>query len=86
MKNILHVDLLYAFNGLPHNRLQVLPGQDSHPSEVAHRIAAEQLYLWLEYYGLIPKETRLAKKYRQRHVEQGTLSKCWSDNTYQDAR
>jgi len=43
-----------------------LPGKDSHPNEIAHRIAAEQIYLWLERIDLLPKEIVIREKYRKR--------------------
>ncbi|RMG41801.1 MAG: SGNH/GDSL hydrolase family protein [Candidatus Dadabacteria bacterium] len=54
-----HADLLYAYYGLDNSRLQVVVGHDSHPNEIAHRIAAEQVYLWLSYFNLIPDELKL---------------------------
>lgn len=51
-----HTDLLPAFQGIPMDRLVVLPGRDGHPNEIAHRIAAEQVYNWLVQEKLIPQE------------------------------
>lgn len=38
------VDLLPNFKFLPHEHIQVLPGSDSHPNELGHRIAADAIY------------------------------------------
>jgi hypothetical protein len=40
-------DLFELFKGIPLERLQVIPGVDRHPNEIAHRMAAEHLYDWL---------------------------------------
>ena len=47
-------DISAAFRGLPVERLQVLPGFDRHPNEIAHRIAAEQILEELHTRGLLP--------------------------------
>lgn len=41
-------------------------GKDPHPNEIAHRIASEQIYLWLENLHLLPKEIVIKEKYRKR--------------------
>ena len=50
------IDLLEAYHGIPLERLQVLPGQDRHPNEIAHRIAAERLMEWLPSTGYLPAQ------------------------------
>lgn len=40
-------DLFELFRNIPLERLQVIPGVDRHPNEIAHRMAAEHLYDWL---------------------------------------
>jgi len=61
-----HLDLLPAYLRVPPERLHVFAVGNSHPNEIAHRIAAEYLYLWLEDLELIPEELRLADKFRTR--------------------
>ncbi len=59
------LDLFEAFRGIPPQRLHVILGGDSHPNEIAHRIAAEHIYQWLEQQSLIPPELRI----KVRHVQ-----------------
>ncbi len=42
-----YIDLLPAFRGTRPDRMQVIPGIDPHPSEIAHRIAAEAIVDYL---------------------------------------
>ncbi len=65
-QGIQHFDLLEAFQHAAPERLVVIPGKDLHPNEVAHRIAAEQIYLWLETRQLIPQPLRIKNKYKNR--------------------
>ena len=55
-------DLLPAFRGMQADRLQVLPGDDRHPNEIAHRIAAEAIYDFLEKSELVPVDNRIRVK------------------------
>ena len=55
--NVPFLDLFKAFQGLDPQRLQLLPGRDSHPNEIGHRIAAEALYRWLEHDRLVPENS-----------------------------
>jgi lysophospholipase L1-like esterase len=48
------LDLLDRFEGLEPSRLQVLPGIDSHPNEIAHRIAGDALAKWLIRRHIVP--------------------------------
>ena len=41
------LDLLRVFAGMDPRRLQAVPEYDPHPSEIAHRLAAEALFEWL---------------------------------------
>ncbi len=41
------LDLFSTYKGIPVDRLQVMPGVDRHPNEIAHRMAAEAIYDWL---------------------------------------
>jgi hypothetical protein len=61
-----HLDISSIYNGIPLERLQVIPGVDRHPNEIAHRMAAERIYLWLEELHLIPDEFRLTERYATR--------------------
>ena len=54
--NIPYLDLLPFYQGIEHHRLQAIPGEDSHPNEVAHRIAANTLLRWLTELELVPNE------------------------------
>lgn len=49
------LDLRSHFQGLDVYRLQLIPGKDTHPNEIAHRIAAEALLAFLSEQRLIPK-------------------------------
>ncbi len=42
------LDLLEVFAGRDHDRLQAVPRYDPHPSEIAHRLAAEAVFDWLK--------------------------------------
>lgn len=60
------LDLRNAFEGIPPERLQVIPGSDNHPNEIAHRIAAEHLLAALINENEIPRELIPARIFRQR--------------------
>lgn len=53
-EQIPYIDLLHRFRGMEPSRLQVLPGMDSHPNEIAHRIAADTITRWLIRKRIIP--------------------------------
>jgi hypothetical protein len=48
------LDLLRTYRGIDARRLAVTPFTDPHPSELAHRIAADRLVKYLLKNGLIP--------------------------------
>ena len=48
-----YLDLLPAFQGVDPVRMQAVPGIDPHPSEIAHRIAAEAILNYLLKQGLV---------------------------------
>ncbi len=50
------IDLFVRFKGLNPRDLQLIPGEDLRPNEIAHRIASDALYLLLAKQGLLPKE------------------------------
>lgn len=60
-KGIPFMDLLSAYRLIPPEQLEIEPGHDSHPNEIAHRIAAEQIYRRLENLQLIPQEFVIAQ-------------------------
>lgn len=60
------LDLSPMYKGIPLERLQVIPGIDRHPNEIAHRMAAEKIYLWLEEQRLIPAEAIISEKFATR--------------------
>jgi hypothetical protein len=60
------LDLSTMYKGIPLERLQVIPGVDRHPNEIAHRMAAEKIYLWLEQQGIIPEAHRIQDKFATR--------------------
>jgi hypothetical protein len=64
--NISYLDLYQSFEGVPLDIIQVIPGQDRHPNEIGHRIAAEKIYAWLESKSLIPPELVIKQKYKGR--------------------
>ncbi len=45
--NIPVIDLYRYFKGMDNRRLQAVPALDPHPSEIAHRLAAEVIFDWL---------------------------------------
>jgi lysophospholipase L1-like esterase len=47
-------DLFSLFEGIPLERLQVIPGADFHPNEIGHRLAAESIYEWFHELDDIP--------------------------------
>ena len=49
-----YLDLLPAYRGLEHRALEAIPFRDPHPNDVAHRIAAEELYGWLKERKFLP--------------------------------
>jgi lysophospholipase L1-like esterase len=65
-KGIEALDLHGAFKDIPQIRLEVIPGADLHPNEIAHRIAAEEIYRWLKNKSLIPGELVIKSTYRMR--------------------
>lgn len=54
------LDLFDTYRGIPPERLQVVPVGDPHPNEIAHRLAAEKLYVWLAKHAFIPESLRIA--------------------------
>ncbi len=61
-----HLDLFPLYRGIPLSRLQVIPGDDFHPNEIGHRMAAEAIFDWLAKDRLIPEELTSVEQYRER--------------------
>lgn len=64
--NLPLLDLFEAYRDIPHERLEVVPGQDPHPNEIAHRVAAEYIYVWLVEQKLLPETLRVKQAYVNR--------------------
>lgn len=60
------IDLRSAYARIPPERLQVIPGVDNHPNEIAHRIAAERLLATLISDRLIPAPNIPTRVFRDR--------------------
>lgn len=60
------LDISEIYKGIPLEHLQVIPGVDRHPNEIAHRMAAERIYLWLEEQRAIPDEFVIKEKFATR--------------------
>jgi len=60
------LDVSDIYQGIPLEHLQVIPGVDRHPNEIAHRMAAEHIYLWLEGRNMIPPEFVIQEKFATR--------------------
>jgi hypothetical protein len=68
------IDLLEPFTGMSPARMQAIPAIDPHPSEIAHRIAAEAVFDALLQRGLV------SKGYRPRLQKELTLPGIWKQN------
>lgn len=64
--NVPSLDLSPIYKDIPLPRLQVIPGVDRHPNEIAHRMAAEEIYLWLEDMRVLPERTLIRDKFATR--------------------
>jgi hypothetical protein len=60
------LDISPIYQGIPLERMQVIPGVDRHPNEIAHRMAAERIYLWLEEQRLLPEKAVISEKFATR--------------------
>lgn len=61
-----YLDLFKLYKGLPLERLQVIPGVDFHPNEIAHRMAAEEIYTWMAKNSYLPEKFQIKELYRKR--------------------
>jgi hypothetical protein len=68
------VDLLKPFTGMSPSRMQAIPAIDPHPSEIAHRIAAEAVFETLIRRGLV------SRGYRPRLKKEKSLPAIWKQN------
>ena len=64
-EGIRYLDLRSSYLGMRPELLQIMPGADTHPNEIAHRIAADSIYVWLEKEKIIPESLRIAMRYRK---------------------
>ena len=53
---LMSLDLRSWYNGFSAERLSAVPGADPHPNEIAHRIAAEAIYDFIEHHKLVPED------------------------------
>jgi len=60
------LDISPIYKDIPLDRMQVIPGIDRHPNEIAHRMAAERIYLWLEELKLLPERSLIVEKFATR--------------------
>ena len=60
------LDISSIYKNIPLERMQVIPGVDRHPNEIAHRMAAERIYLWLEEQKLLPERSIITEKFATR--------------------
>jgi hypothetical protein len=65
-KGIPYLDLLELYKNIPIDRLQVIPGEDRHPNEIGHRMAAERIYDYLVNEQLIPGPYQINEKFIKR--------------------
>lgn len=65
-KGIPYLDLLDLYKNIPIDRLQVIPGEDRHPNEIGHRMAAERIYDYLVEQRLIPEPYQIRDKFIKR--------------------
>lgn len=75
-KGIPYIDLKDLYIGIPTLRLQVIPGVDFHPNEIAHRMSAEAIYKWLVQMNILPTELQIQKLYKQRNKVQPEASEA----------
>ena len=65
-KNVPTLDLFNTFQGIPLSRIQVMPGEDFHPNEIGHRLAAEKIYSWLAENQLVPERFLIRHRFARR--------------------
>lgn len=62
------LNLFPYFKNIPPQRLQAIPGVDSHPNEIADRIATDALYSWLKKQKLLPEDVVIKKAYKNGRI------------------
>jgi hypothetical protein len=65
-RNIPLLDLKESYQDIDPIRLQLIPGKDSHPNEIGHRIAAEEIYSWLLNRNILPPINYTSRVYKKR--------------------
>lgn len=60
------LDLAPAFRGVTPTRVQLIPGQDSHPNEIASRLAGEAIYEWIRSMHLLDDGYFTTRRYKHR--------------------
>ena len=65
-KKFAYTDLTESFAEMTPERLHIIVGHDSHPNEIAHRIAAESIYMWLEKQKLLPADLTIRRSGRRK--------------------
>jgi len=86
-ENIPYIDLLKYFRGTQPDRLQVIPGVDPHPDELAHQIIAEGMVNYLLEKGLIDSKYKPALGDNVIHsVWQGVAEKMYHPLDRKDTR
>lgn len=60
-QGIAFVDLFPDFEGRDPSRLQVEPGSDAHPNEIAHRLAADRIYTTLRGLKMLPEDVQIKR-------------------------
>jgi hypothetical protein len=60
------LDVSSIYKDLPLDRLQVLPGKDFHPNEIAHRMASERILEWLKQEKKVPEDLFPKRAFPQR--------------------
>ncbi len=60
------LDLFSAYYGVPLERVQVVVAKDFHPNEIAHRMAAEEIYYWLAEHKFIPEPLVIHELFQDR--------------------
>lgn len=81
-RKIPYLDLFNDYIGIPNDHLQIIPGKDSHPNEIAHRIAAESIYKWLRNEKIISSEFFAKRAYKSRKdlISKRIIAKDKKDN------